>query len=244
MQSSKMKLSKEHIIAVLLVVAGLSAGLVYDHIKIASTRDHFEAAISKVERRNELYQKKHAEQKAIVAQLQRTAERIKGETQTLEQETASVRADLDVAVDHTAVLTARLEANRQMVTATKAAIEQLRDDYGDLKTEEKRRQKDYKTLLAKHETEERKLALDNKDMTRRFEGTLRVAQGCLTRNAGLCLVIDGILDAFHDKGVASSLLAKEPVTQLRQVHVEKVVQHYEEKIRAFRQDPEEWDRHY
>ncbi|MDY6905453.1 MAG: hypothetical protein SWH61_12285 [Thermodesulfobacteriota bacterium] len=239
-----MKISKQHIIAVVLVVAGLTVGLVYDHMRVTNTRASFEFAINTVDRRNDLYQKKHAEQKAIVAQMQRTADRIKEETKALEQETTFVSADLDAAVNHKASLAARLETDKQMIETAKSVIEQLRDDYDLLKVEQKTRQKDYKTLVAAHETEERKLVTENKELARRFDGTLRVAEGCLTKNAGLCLVIDGIQDAFQDKGVASSLLAKEPITQLRQVHVEKVVQHYEEKIREFRQDPEEWDRHY
>jgi len=239
-----MKLTKQHIIAAVLVLAGLSIGLVYDHMRITGTRAAFESAIHAVERRNDLYQEKHAEQKAIVAQMQRTADRIKEETAVLEQEAKAARADLDAAVDHKAALTARLEADRRMVAVINETIRQLRDDYGALKTEQKTRQQEYESLVAKHETEERRFAMENKELARRFEGTLKVVEGCLTKNAGLCLVIDGILDAFHDKGVAASLLAKEPITQLRQVHVENVVQHYEEKIREFRQDEKEWGRYF
>ncbi|MDY6822753.1 MAG: hypothetical protein SWH68_03000 [Thermodesulfobacteriota bacterium] len=244
MQSFKTKLTKQYFIAVLLAMVGLAVSLVIGHMQTENTQERFESAIQTVKRRNVLYQKKHAGQKAMVAQFRRKADRLEDEIESLRRAKAAKKADVKSAGNRKARLTARLENNRGKVAALKDAITRLQDEYGALKTEQKKRQQAYKELVAAHETEEREFVNKIGDLERRFNGTYRVARSCMDRNARLCLVVDGILEAFHDKGVGSSLLAKEPVTQLKQVHVEKVVQHYQEKIREFKQDSAEWDRHY
>ncbi len=53
---------------------------------------------------------------------------------------------------------------------------------------------------------------------------------CAEHNARLYMIADELIHKYENKGVVSSLLEKEPFTQIKKVELEKLVQDYKDKI--------------
>lgn len=62
--------------------------------------------------------------------------------------------------------------------------------------------------------------------------TRQRVQTCETKNAELYKLGEQVLDLYDKKGVIDSLVADEPVTKLKRVEFENLMQDYEDKLRA------------
>ncbi len=194
-----------------------------------------ELTIARAERRNDLFKRKIAEQKALAVQLRRAAGRLEQEIVDLSQEVETLKTGWEEANTSSEELEARIKKNENRLAFLKKEVARFQEDYSALKTDYRALQRKHAVTVREQQALEKELVAGNKRLRHTLEKSRSAVDACRTKNGRLCMVTDEIIDRFHDKGVGSLLLEKEPLIQLKKVAFERVIQTYEEQIRSFRQ---------
>lgn len=178
-----------------------------------------QAAVQKAEQEKaRLLEEKSALEKEKAA----LDKKLKGNAETARQLAASRRKEQESR--------AALEAAQRDLEAARAKIAQL-----TVKSDELGKR------LGETETQRKDLESQGNALTQRLgqqrEIIARQAQSmqvCQDNNAKLYAVSQELLDRYHRKGVWDALLQKEPVTGLREVQMQNILQEYEDRAQALR----------
>lgn len=221
--------------AILPAVVGLLIGVSYGYVKVTTTRDSMELTIARAERRNDLFKRKIAEQKALTAQLRRAAGRLEQEIVDLAQEVEVLKIAWEEANTSSEELEARIQKNENRKAFLKKEVSRYQEDYSALKTDYQVLQRKHAVTVREQQALEKKLVAGNERLRYDLEKSRSAVDICRKKNGRLCMVTDEIIDRFYDKGIGSLLMEKEPLTQLKKVEFERVIQTYEEQIRSLKQ---------
>jgi chromosome segregation ATPase len=215
------------IIAILLVISCYCGYLNY---AIGMERDHLAADLDSSQKRNKIIQRKYAEEKAQVATLQRAKLSIEGQVLQAQQELSRAEqenADLNAKIESaeadcnrkTAKLEREVEKTNENIEKLKANRAQYKEKLAEVVQIVKERNQMIQTLSEKNE----ELNLDLQEKTSTLDR-------CGTHNARLTVLSEELLNAYEKKGVGDSLLNTEPLTQIKKVEMEHLIQLYRDRI--------------
>jgi len=164
-------------------------------------------------------QKKFSAQKAQLEELLRTRSLLAGEKGEAEQKLARLEGEVARLRSEHARLKAQAAASGARVTELSKALEAGKAREAD--------------LAGKLKTTEGSLAKLKKEKGS-LEARLKSASGeiksCRKNNAALTQIANELVARYKEKGVVKALLAKEPVTQIEKVELDRLTREYEEKI--------------
>jgi len=220
------------LLILLIVVYGIGATaylfmLKKDH---EQARADWEAAVQRQERKYDLIHRKYTDAKALSQELTKIRYTLESRNQSQNQEIdklKAVQADYEARI---AELNRKIEAGSENC---KDRVAGVRREIEQLKSEKEAVQKALKVQAAeKTEVEANLQALkqEKRSVESQLERTQRQFKRCETDNAELAEIAEDLLYEYENKGVMDALMAKEPVTQIKKVEVEKKIQEYKEKI--------------
>jgi chromosome segregation ATPase len=121
-----------------------------------------------------------------------------------------------------------LRKSESDVKQTRATLDKWKAAYEDAANVARTRDADAKRL----DMEVQRLDAEAKRRDAALTQTRDVKRACETKNAELYKLGLEMLDLYDNKPVLGNLLAHEPVTQLKRVEYENLMQDYEDKLRA------------
>ena len=218
-------------VVVLAFGVGLGGGLLYGNSQVKKERAAAQDAIGKIDHRMALLQKKYLETKNQSVQFQRAQMKAEGEKNSLLAEVDLLR-----------------EENGQLKTENDRLIQSLQNNAAGANARFAEIQERYERL------KEASLELRNKcnqyisdlqDKNREISGNLetmktavkvekiRVGRSdrCEAKNAELTSIVNELLSEYEEKGVITSILQMEPLTQIQKVEIEHLLQEYRDRVR-------------
>jgi len=206
---------------------GLALGLGYGHMQTQAVKKADQAKIREITGRLSQAQRRYTQEMASaqtacddsLQALRADAEKLQKERETLVAENKGLK----VKAGTLASSVASLEKKNVSLDARAASLEsKLGHLTGRLaKTEADRaalEQKEHQTLQALQEREK-----DLKALSQRYDQ-------CAEHNARLYTIGDELIRKYRGKGVVTTLLEKEPFTQIKRVELEKLARDYKDKI--------------
>ncbi|MEZ4601754.1 MAG: hypothetical protein R2940_18340 [Syntrophotaleaceae bacterium] len=168
-------------------------------------------------------QRRHAEERVRAEQAQRLSETLKTQLDKLQEEydglVQNSQTSVGKAQRQIRELQQEIARTNEKMTAEKARNEQLKTENGQLKT-----------ALKQANDKSDKLAATGQQLEKKLQYTTGQRDRCTAHNAELSAAASDLLDAYENKGVFSALLAKEPITGLKKIEVEHLVQNYRQKV--------------
>jgi hypothetical protein len=191
-----------------------------------------QSEIDKCEKKGEQLQRRYVEQKATSDRLQRLNVSFNGQKNTLQTE-------LDKAKEEFLDLENRFNELRELENEKSVQLTECKNSYDTLSMELEGKLEQEKNLLAKtkkeHEEQIRVLEKERDERISELRSLESRNESCANKNARLCIIADELLDRYENKGVMSSLLQKEPMTQIKKVELEEFVNEYRENIERQRE---------
>lgn len=224
MQSHYSKKTILAVVAFTLLLIGLIT-LVFFHRQLIGERDGLLVEIATLEQKNAMLKKSYSEQKTQAENFQRArqaAEVKLGTANRLLGEQEEQLAELQVKVEEMEERLARQDLSqkdreeqvRNAIDQWKAKVEEFQ-----VKVREQRARIDELEALAATT----KAALDNETVQHK---------GCREKNGRLAAIAQELATSYQKKGVVDILTSSEPLTQLKKVEMEKLVQEYLDRIDA------------
>jgi chromosome segregation ATPase len=199
-------------------VGVLLAGAVGGWLYYAEYKAH-KATTADLTKKIELAQRKFTEEKALGTNLDNQRRLAQAELDKVAKERESLGAELGKLRGKTKLEEAELKDLADKFARLQTAQEEVAKKYGDAATRVAAQEKDIQRLT----TENRGLQAD----VRNLKQGLGI---CITHNKALSGINDELVAAYQNKGVGTALLQKEPLTQVKRVEMEKLVQEYRDKI--------------
>lgn len=230
-----MKKGKSRIIFLVLFIAGFLVSFVYGSYRMEKQRAIMQGETDKSERKTEQLQRRYAEQKATADKLQRMNISIAGQKNTLQAEIDKIKTDYAGLEDGFIKLKALEDEGKNKLAECENNYDTLLAKNNELE----KGLEEEKTLLAEtkkvHEEQIRQIERERDDRISELRALNNRMDSCVRKNARLIIIAEELLDRYESKGVMSSLLEKEPMTQIKKVELEKLAQEYKATIEKQRE---------
>jgi len=218
-----MKESIKKIIPVITLILGLALGLGVGHLQVVKEQKISQGKLKEANRKLAFMQSKITEgnnDAATAASIQQQCladkDKLSNEKKAADGQLGKLKAQLAMKVK---------EADEAAVKADKKfrGMEGLNKDLGQelKKTTEER--------LAL-QSELKKANGEFSALQSAFKKTTESLSSCDTKNARLCIISEELLKKYRNRGLGSVLLQSEPLTQLKKVELEHLIQQYQEEI--------------
>ncbi|MGD9161302.1 MAG: hypothetical protein PVG39_23010 [Desulfobacteraceae bacterium] len=229
------KKTSKLLIYIILFTAGFTIALLYGNYKLEKQRILMQSEIDKSERKAEQLQRRYVEQKATADRLQRMNVSLNGQKNTLKMELDRAKEEYaDLENDFKKMETLKNENSNKLAECEKS--------YNSLLTENNRLQdrlEEEKTILTEtkkeHEEQVEKLEKDRDDRIAELRSLENRMKSCTKKNARLCIIAEELLNRYENKGIMSTLLEKEPMTQIKKVELDTLTREYKENIEKQRE---------
>lgn len=192
-------------------------------------RDALQDQANKLQKRVSLLQRKYAEEKARASGLVRTKHALEGKTRKLQTEVERLEQEKATALSEHQALLATL---KKKSGSLEARIARLSEEHLKLKAERDTLEHKYKNTVKELDGKLAQLAAEKQALESEAKRQAQLIKRCQSHNARLCIIANELVQQYEGKGVMSSILHKEPLTQLKKVALEQFVQEYQERIDA------------
>lgn len=227
----KKKMNKEprqKIISVSLAIAVITTcWLGYAALSLKSERNSLQQELADLEGRGKQVQKKLAEQKALADHAVHARSGLESEVRAAVAKTAELDKEKQVLQARVEELEKKSAAGNDELQVRleklKGNIEQWKDQYEKLRQESVARIKEQEQTIAQLTNDKQQFESSLKQETQQHDR-------CKKNNAGLAALAQELVDNYRKKGVLGSLAQSEPLTQLKQVELEKLMQEYLDRI--------------
>lgn len=204
---------------VLALGLGLAGGFSYGQHLLGKERGIHDGKIAELNKKVTVLQKRYTEEHDLRVSLEGQKRSHQGELERLRKEHAAMNEESEKLKQQLAVLEARNkelgEALSQFDVAWRTWQDKLQQMVGAV-----RERDDTINLLSA--------------ARQRLEGELQGAREQVehygANNARLCLIAQDLLTAYQNKGIFRTLLENEPLTQVKKVELEHMVQDYRNRI--------------
>lgn len=229
------KRTSKLLLYIILFTAAFTIALLYGNYRLEKQRVLMQSEIDKSRRKAEQLQRRYVEQKATADRLQRMNVSLNGQKNTLQME-------MDRKKTEYADLENDFKKLESLENETSGKLVECKKSYSNVLTENNELQgrlEDEKTLLTEtkkeHEEQIKKLEKDRDDRISELRSLESRMESCRKKNARLCIIAEELLDRYENKGIMTSLLQKEPMTQIKKVELEKLTHEYKENIERQRE---------
>jgi chromosome segregation ATPase len=173
-----------------------------------------------------LLQKKYREEKARVGGLQRAKSALEGQKRTLQSELSKLQ-------EENASLAAQRgtseKALRGRVASLRARADELSKELSEVKAAHEVLGNEHARSTKEYEERVNLLTAENQSMDAELKRQEQRLARCALNNVELCGLVDELLSKYESKGVMTSILQKEPFTQVEKAEMEKMLQEYEDR---------------
>ncbi len=208
------------------MLAGLAIGFGFGQMRYVKLEKVSQARAKEIGQRLSQAQRRYAQQVAnqnacedARQALQSELEKAGKEKEELASENRKIRAGAGSLASSVAALEKKVAVSEGRAISLEARNSQIGERLAAVEAERAAlEQKERQTARTLKEREKDLKTLDGK------------YDRCAEQNARLCLIGGELVEKYRNKGVMTSLLHKEPVTQIKRVELEKLTREYREKI--------------
>lgn len=214
----------------------VAAGVVYGFFALNSERLRLEASLSDTENRLNQMSRKYDQEKNLTANLLRTKQSLEGLMRGMEAKVKQAEEDKAKILAEKEGLEAHYE--KKSVELKKKVV-LLTERIGQFKATQDKLVARYKEKVEVIHKNEQTIAqlTDNLNKTSyELKRTRKQLDTCGEHNDRLCTINEELVVMYKNKGLVSVISAAEPLTQLRKVEMEKMVQLYKSKIDENKED--------
>lgn len=211
--------------SLLLVVLVLQG---YGIFRFKSQRDELLDQKQGLEKKQAVLEKKYAEEKARAGDLLRLKASWEAQTRSLQSDLEKLRQEHDALLARTGGgsgfgpdLQKKVQSLEAQVASLAQNLERSEQGKKDLERKAAETVQGLQSRIAQLEDENRTLRAD-------LQREAEFRERCRTDNAKLASLADELMQRFREKGVVDSLLQKEPLTQIKRVELEEMLQKYKE----------------
>lgn len=212
------------IIPAICLAAGLAIGLGIGGVRIKKEEQIFQGKIKEANRKIAFMQKKTAEEKTDAAtfieeQCQNNLNRLEDEKKALAGELGTIKGQMQKTeakareADELLSNTRKdLQAAQQSKNALSQQLEKSMQGVQALREEMKKSEGEKQTAQAG------------------LKKTTQDIERCKADNARLCIIAQDILNRYRRKGLGAVLMGAEPLTQIKKVELEELINKYQDEI--------------
>lgn len=197
----------------------LIAAFAYGQHQLSNERRIHEGKAADFNKKYALLQKRYTEERDLRVSLEGQKRSHQGELERLRKEHAAMNEEGTNLTQQLAALETRNKELGKSLSQFDAAWRTWQEKTQQMMGAVRERDEAIKQLSADRQ---------------RLEGELKVARAEAAQrganNARLCLIAEDLLEAYRNKGVFRTLLENEPLTQIKKVELEHLVQNYRELI--------------
>ena len=215
---------KKLLIPVMALAVGLGAGWGTGQVHLKKERQVFQEKIRDAGKKMAFIQKKMADEKneATVT----VEQKCRTDMDRQQKELKALGAQAGRMKEQMRQLEVNLKEAKEAKDAADKSLAGIRKERHDL--EQKHAQsiqkgrdleRDVKKLSGEQESLQAELKKAHSQLAR-----------CGEHNAKLCLIAEDLVKAYRNKGIGAAILEQEPLTQIRKVDLERLVQTYREDI--------------
>jgi chromosome segregation ATPase len=219
--------TSKRVIVVFILAGAITIGLGYGVFKFWKANKFLEAELEEHKHRASLLQRKYLEKNAMVGQLLRTKSILEGQKNAMQTELSQLHQEKESLL---AERNAFREKMKNLALSDEVKIKQLMQKYAQLHEQHKLLEAKHAKAVKDYTAEIQRLTSVVTDLEVNLRDTSQTLNRCESNNARLCILADELLKEYEDKGVFTSLLQHEPLTQVKKVELEKFIQEYKEKI--------------
>jgi predicted nucleic acid-binding Zn-ribbon protein len=218
------------IIAAGALVIGLTTGLGVSNMHSKKEQKVFEDKIKEANRKIVFLQKMMTEEKAE-------------STASVEQKCQGDQDKLDKLQNEKRTLGVQLEKLKEQMQGLEMKAKEL-DEVSAKAKKLELKVKESTEASAKSTKDLQEMERNNKDLDRELKKTKEEKQAletelkkktedlghCEANNAELCVIAEELINKYRNKGLGAVIAQKEPLTQIKKVELEKIIQQYQEEI--------------
>ena len=209
--------SRSLVISIAAIAAGFLIGLGVGQIQIKNLKTVFEEKIREANKKTAYFQQKMAESKdEAMFSLEQQEQKCRSELEklqfTLQKERKTLGTEAETLRSQVQTLEGKAKETDAVLARTKQELQTLDHNNKDLDRELKKTTSERNTLQAE------------------LKKTTRDVNQCSSNNAELCSIAQELVAKYKNKGIGEAILEKEPLTQVKKVELEKLVQDYRDEI--------------
>lgn len=211
------------LVAVLFFAVGLGGGVYWGKQEIARIAAANGKNFDELRQRLDGEQRRVADERVRADQMQRLKYELERDQESLNEELVSVSRQKESAIGSSRQEVEKLQ--RQIAELTeKAALENVKNDQLQSSYQQLQQQ------LVRFDQEQKTAQTEKEALQSHLKVVGQQQERCLAHNAEMARVASEVLNAYGDKGVFSALLEKEPLTGIKKVEVEHLIQDYRRDI--------------
>ena len=230
-----MKKGNTKILFIILFIAGFIISFFYGNYRLEKQRVVMQAEIDKSVRKAEQLQRRYVEQKTTADRLQRMNISLAGQKNTLQTELEKTKEEYSNLENDFTKLKALENEGRNKLAECKKTYDSLLAKNNELRDSLEEEKKLFAETKHEHGIQIEKIEKERDDKISELRSLENRMASCINKNSRLCIIADELLNKYENKGIMSSLLEKEPMTQLKKVELEKLTQEYKGTIEKQRE---------
>ena len=220
------------IVVILVIICGLGGSGYFWHIQnqLAAQCDGLQKTLKNSERKVVKLERKKRE-------LQVRADTIRRSNVNFENKIAGLELEIDRTTEEMATvaaqknaLIAKVEHVNETIKVCEAEIEKLRDETATLKQDAALEKKRLIATIEEREAKSEQLTLEKEFVIDERDTLGMWLNKCRRDNGEFVEMTRGLMEQYRQKGMVKALFEKEPVTGLKKVRLENMLQEYEDKI--------------
>lgn len=205
------------IVAVAAVLVGLLIGLGAGQLQLKKEQKAFQDKLKDAQKKVVFIQKRMSDEKSEIAA---SAQR-------------QYQADMEKLGAEKSALGAQAVKLKEQIAASDASIREAENASAKVKKElqdVKQKQVQSVAQIKDMERDLKKMTAEKNSIQAELKKTEQNLTRCETNNKKLTGIADDLLKAYRNKGVGTALLEKEPLTQVKKVEMEQLLQTYRDDI--------------
>jgi len=204
----------------------LVIGVVYGQLRLQSVDKVYESKLKDINQRIAQVQRRYSQGVAAQNELEQQKMSIQEEVDKLTKEKGlfgTQQTELKTRADGLEAKVASLEKKNVSLEARAASLDSKNNEL----TERLNKVEADRNALDQKQRQTQKTLLDTEKALRNLD---QKYDQCAEHNARLYTIASEVVKKYENKGVMSSLVEKEPFTQVKKVEMERLVQDYKDKI--------------
>jgi hypothetical protein len=218
-------------VVLLLFSMGTAGYLKVQNIRLLRTQQALEGKVDELSKKGSAFQANYVEKRTLSDSLLRAKSTLEGQKLALEAELEKLRKDYELAAGGNQAMAQKCS---ERIHALEASVKSIADEHGVYKAQCAERERKAALVLKEREEEHRKLKeaceLERRDLEAELKKSAQRLDRCAGHNAALAEIATELVDRYQQKGVMGAILQKEPLTQMKKVELEHLVQEYRETI--------------
>ncbi|MBU1172210.1 MAG: hypothetical protein KKD44_21855 [Proteobacteria bacterium] len=206
------------------------AGMIYGFYSLYTERNRLEASLTETESRLAQVEKKYTQEKNLTQGLIRTKQSLEGLLRGMEAKVKEANEEKEQLLAEKEHLeenwVKKSEAQTRMIADLNQRIEKMKE----VREEIIARYKEKVEIIQKNEKMIADLTQSLHESEYELKRTSKKLDMCSEHNGRLCTINEELVEMYKNKGLVNVLSVTEPLTQLRKVEMEKMVQQYKTKI--------------